>query len=255
MKKILLYFCAVLLFSAQLNAQSCTPGANFADSTYGIWPDTTTNFPPAGINVAYSTDLNFKVPSEVTEEITGGDEMLDVFIGAPIVSFSVSDVIGLPAGFNYACNNSGCEYLGGENGCANVFGTATEAGVYDVTIAVDGVVYASLFPGLPEAELPVPTINFEGYKIVVGTAGTIEGFIEPLKVTPNPASEIITINGLSAYENSCIVIFNIEGKVIDQENQINSNNVDFDLKSLNKGVYFVKVLHTEGIETVKFIKE
>ena len=54
MKKILLYFCAVFLFTAQFNAQSCTPGANFADSTYGIWPDTSTNFPLAEAGVGGS---------------------------------------------------------------------------------------------------------------------------------------------------------------------------------------------------------
>ena len=80
MKKILLYFCAVFLFAAQLNAQSCTPGANFADSTYGIWPDTTTNFPLAEAGVAYSTDLNFKVPNEVTADITGGDPALEALL-------------------------------------------------------------------------------------------------------------------------------------------------------------------------------
>ena len=90
---------------------------------------------------------------------------------------------------------------------------------------------------------------------MVGSAGTIEGIIEPLIVVPNPATEKITINGLSAYENSSISIMNIEGKVIAQKNHNNSSNADFDLTSLNKGVYFVKVAHMNGIETVKFIKQ
>ena len=81
------------------------------------------------------------------------------------------------------------------------------------------------------------------------------GNIEPLTVVPNPATEKITINGLSAYENSSIAVMNIEGKVIAQKEHNNSGNADFDLTSLNKGVYFVKVAHMNGIETIKFIKQ
>ena len=254
MKKILLYFCAVFLFTAQLNAQSCTPGANFADSTYGIWPDTSTNFPSAEAGVAYSTDLNFKVPNEVTADITGGDPALEAFIGSEIQGFTVTSVDGLPSGYDYACNVSGCEYLGGENGCANVFGTTNETGSYPVTITVEGVISVVLFPGLPPTPV-TQALSFGGYEIVVGSAGTIEGIIEPLTVVPNPATEKITINGLSAYENSSIAVMNIEGKVIAQKEHNNSGNADFDLTSLNKGVYFVKVAHMNGIETIKFIKQ
>lgn len=254
MKKILLYFCAVFLFTAQLNAQSCTPGANFADSTYGIWPDTSTNFPSAEAGVAYSTDLNFKVPNEVTSDITGGDPALEAFIGSEIQGFTVTSVDGLPSGYDYACNVSGCEYLGGENGCANVFGTTNETGSYPVTITVEGVISVVLFPGLPPTPV-TQALSFGGYEIVVGSAGTIEGIIEPLTVVPNPATEKITINGLSAYENSSIAVMNIEGKVIAQKEYNNSGNADFDLTSLNKGVYFVKVAHMNGIETIKFIKQ
>ena len=150
MKKTLLYFCAIILFSAQLNAQNCTPGTNFADSSYGIWPDTTTNFPPGEVNVAYSEDLNFKVPSEVSADVTGGDPALEAFIGSPIQSFKVTAVDGLPVGYDFACNVATCEYLGGENGCANVYGTTANAGVYDVTITVEGVILVVLFQDFPK---------------------------------------------------------------------------------------------------------
>ena len=254
MKKILLYFCAVFLFTAQFNAQSCTPGANFADSTYGIWPDTSTNFPLAEAGVAYSTDLNFKVPDAVTEDITGGDPALEAIIGSEIQGFTVTSVDGLPAGYDYACNVSGCQYLGGENGCANVFGTTAETGEYPVTITVEGVILVVLFPGLPPTPV-TQALSFDGYKIIVGSAGTIEEVIQPLTVIPNPASETISVNGLSAYEASKIAIMNIEGKVVAEKALLNVNAADFDLTALQNGVYFVKVAHANGIETIKFIKQ
>ena len=165
----------------------------------------------------------------------------------------MTSVDGLPSGYDYACNVSGCEYLGGENGCANVFGTTTETGSYPVTITVEGVISVVLFPGLPPTPV-TQALSFGGYEIVVGSAGTIEGIIEPLTIVPNPATDQITIKGLSGYENSSIVVMNVEGKVIAKQNH-NTENANFDLTSLNKGVYFVKVAHTNGIETVKFIKQ
>ena len=68
MKKILLVlFLGVSV--VKINAQSCTPGANYADSTYGVWPDTVINFPFATVSNPYSTDLNFKVPSTITADL------------------------------------------------------------------------------------------------------------------------------------------------------------------------------------------
>ena len=253
MKKILLFLCATF-FAAQIDAQSCTPGTNFADSTYGIWPDTTTNFPAAETGMAYSTDLNFKVPDAVTEDITGGDPALEAFIGSEIEGFTVTSVDGLPTGYDYACNVSGCEYLGGENGCANVFGTTADAGEYPVTITVEGVILVVLFPGLPATPV-TQALSFGGYKSVVGTAGTIEEIIEPLAVVPNPASESISVKGLNAYEASEVAIMNIEGKIVAEKSLLNMSSVDFDLTTLRNGVYFLKVAHTNGTETVKFIKQ
>ena len=255
MKKTLLYFCAIILFSAQLNAQNCTPGTNFADSSYGIWPDTTTNFPPGEVNVAYSEDLNFKVPSEVSADVTGGDPALEAFIGSPIQSFKVTAVDGLPVGYDFACNVATCEYLGGENGCANVYGTTANAGVYDVTITVEGVILVVLFPGLPETPVTQP-ISFGGYRIEVGSAGTIENVIAPITVAPNPANESISVFGItSSMEASEISIVNLEGKVVKNRDLNLSNELDFDLSDVQSGIYFVKVTHKYGLDTIKFIKE
>ena len=255
MKKNLLYFCAIFLFSAQVFAQSCTPGANFADSTYGILPDTTNNFPPAMVDVAYSEDINFKVPSEVTADVTGGDPALDAFIGSPIESFKVTSVDGLPPGYDHACNVSTCEYLGGENGCANVFGTCSVAGIYAVTINVEGVIMVVLFPGLPPTPVTQP-ISFGGYRIDVGTAGNIENIIAPITVAPNPANESISVYGItSSMEATDIAIVNVEGKVVLNQMIENSTDFKFDLSHVQSGIYFVKVAHKYGVDTIKFIKE
>jgi hypothetical protein len=106
---------------------------------------------------------------------------------------------------------------------------------------------------------PVPTPvtqEFSGYKIVLGTAGTIEQFISPITVSPNPANDVINIDGItSSTKANSVSIINLEGKVIAMKEVTTGTNVSFDLTSVKSGLYFVNVAHASGVETVKFIKE
>jgi len=237
MKKLLLVFSVAFFGAASVNAQSCTPGANYADSTYGVWPDTTTNFPPGAVGVPYSTDLNFKVPSTVTAEVAGSDPVAQAVIGSAIQDFTVTGVTGLPATINYACNISSCTYAGGSNGCANLYGTPDAAGTFPITIDVEATVLVELIPGFP-TPLTVPT-SFSGYKLVVGYAGQIE----------------ITINGLAEVLNvNAIKITNMAGQVVKRVNP-NGTSVNVNVSDLDNGIYFVVVNYENGSDMVKFIKE
>jgi hypothetical protein len=250
MKKLLFLALSTVLLNSATWAQACTPGANFVDSTYGVWPDTTQNFPPALVNVAYSTDLNFKVPATVTAELDATGQ----FVGSPIQGFTVTGVNGLPNGFTYACNISSCSYSGGANGCANISGTASTAGTFPITIDVNATVLVTLFPGLPPTPV-TQTVSFPGYKIVVGSAGVIEGIISPISVSPNPANASITVNGITGgMKVSEIILTNVEGKTIEKRNIGTSTNLTFDTAGLNSGIYFVHVVHANGVEIVKFMK-
>jgi hypothetical protein len=250
MKKLFFIALSCFLLNGSSWAQSCTPGANFVDSTYGVWPDTTQNFPPALANVAYSTDLNFKVPATVTAELDATGQ----FVGSPIQGFTVTGVNGLPNGFNYACNISSCAYAGGANGCANIWGTTATPGTFPITIDVSATVLVTLLPGFPPTPV-TQTVSFPGYKIVVGSAGVIDGIISPISVSPNPANSSITVNGItSAMNASEIVLTNIEGKTMETRTIDHTNNLTFDLSGLNAGIYFIHVAHAGGVETVKFLK-
>jgi hypothetical protein len=255
MKKILLVFSISALGVFNAGAQSCTPGANFADSTYGVWPDTVQNFPPASVGVAYSTDLNFKVPSEVTPEVAGTDPAAQAVVGSQIQEFVVDNVAGLPAGFNYACNIASCTYAGGSNGCANLYGTATSAtvGTFPITIEVTATVLVELIPGFP-TPLDVPT-SFSGYKLIIGYAGQIEGILNPISVHPNPANNYITVSGLEAALNvQSIAVTNMDGQVVKNVTP-QAPTMDISLDGMASGMYFVVVEHAAGRELVKFIKE
>lgn len=256
MKKLLLVISLVSAAITNVNAQ-CVPGANYplatwGDSTYGAWPDTVENFPPANVNVAYSTDLSFMVPATVTPEL---DET-GAFVGSPIQEFTVTGVTFTPAapGLNYACNIGTCNYPGGAFGCATLSGTFTATGTYEIEIAVDAVVLITLIPGFPPTPVTQST-SFTGYKVVVGSLGTIEAVINPIEVYPNPSSDKITINGLNKQMKiNSVKITNMEGKVI-KSVDVTAPSVEVNLSGVENGVYFVVVEHANGTETIKFVKE
>ncbi|MFM2038025.1 MAG: Secretion system C-terminal sorting domain [Bacteroidota bacterium] len=233
----LLVFFSFLTFVSF--GQSCIPGANFVDSTFGVWPDTVQNLPPAVVNVFYSTDINFKAPADA------GDVPGSPASGA-IESFTVSSVAGLPPGINYSCNSANCTYVGGNNGCANVYGTPTQTGVFNITISIDAQVNIGFGVILPYSQ------DFVGYKIVVGNAGLITGVIEPLHVFPNPSNGIATVEGLNG---SRLTLCNLNGQELLSQSIEGITTTEINMTELNPGVYFVNVYGDQGVETVKIMKD
>ena len=247
MKKLLLSALFATTYALSWG-QSCTPGVNFVDSTYGIWPDTTQNLPPADPNVAYSTDINFKVPSTVTAEIDPSGQ----FVGSVIQQFTIDAVQGLPPGFDFACNISNCTYLGGSNGCANLYGTTDSVAVFPVTVDITATVLVVLFPGLPPTPV-TQTVSFDGYKIVVGSGGTIDQVINPLSMQPNPATATIEVAGLFAGGSSVVTLRDLSGKTIEVL-QTNASSVTFDLSKLASGSYLIELTDSFGTQQQKFVK-
>lgn len=71
---------------------------------------------------------------------------------------------------------------------------------------------------------------------------------EKIKLFPNPSSEQIKISGLTKSEN--YFIYNIIGSEI-SKGKINNNGI-IEIKSLNNGLYFLKI---ENGKTLKFLKK
>ena len=245
MKKLLLSI-AVITFGASAAMAQCTPditapAPNYADSTFGAWPDTTTNFVSGTVGVPYTQELQFKVP------LDAGD-VDPLLAGSTIQSFTVDNVVGLPPGLSYACNISNCEFQGGSVGCALLSGTPTTAGTYEVSIEVTGVILIFGFP----ADAPY---TFVGYEINIGTAGEVELVYNPFKVVPNPANDKINIQGLSKFNVTDIEITNMDGKVMRTMDATGLATMEVSLDGFANGIYFVNVNHSNGKEVVKFIKE
>lgn len=244
MKKLLLSF-AVVAFAVSAYAQSCTPGAAYpnatwADSTYGVWPDTIQNLPPADLNVAYSTDLNFKAPQNASD--------VDPSVSGTIEDFTVDAVNGLPPGISYTCNNASCFYLGGELGCASVYGTPTALGTYEISIDITANVNIGFGIVIPYTQ------TFTGYRIEVGNAGTMTLVKDKFEVFPNPATNEVTINGLGDLNVSSLEIVNMAGATVKTFSNVNTPSFNMDIADLENGMYFIKINH-DVTELVKFIKK
>lgn len=255
MKKLLLFVSATLLTVTTVSAQ-CTPGANFADSTYGVWcectdvvegQDTITYFPNGVVGVPYSEDMNFKVPEEVTPEMSAAAA------GSPINYFDVTDVTGLPPGLTYGCNTSSCHYNGGDNGCAVLIGIPTVAGVYNITIEVTGNITLT-FGGFP---VDVDQdITFDGYRIVIDEVAGISELVEPnFLVYPNPANSTVNLLGMKGLDIQSVAVVNTSGAVVTSMNNVNNSNVSIDINNLEEGIYFINVETSTNVEVIRFVKK
>jgi hypothetical protein len=105
-KKLLLFVAFIGSISMQADAQ-CNPLQQYADSTFGVWPDTTENLPcafadnPNGYNA--TIDLKTLTDTSVVISLLGAPP---TSITAYIEAFRVNSVSGLPSGFAYIPNAS-----------------------------------------------------------------------------------------------------------------------------------------------------
>jgi hypothetical protein len=76
-----------------------------------------------------------------------------------------------------------------------------------------------------------------------------------LKIFPNPTENSINIK-LSASSISDIIVYNSLGQLVHRSNNVQTDNYQFDLSSLNNGVYFVQVrVDNKYVKNAKILKQ
>jgi hypothetical protein len=217
----------------------CVPNPLYADSLYGVWPDTTENFAGGMVGVFYSDTLNIMVPSNAS--LINPDYPAFVTID----SISLDQVTGLPPGIQVACNsqtNAPCTYLPNQLGCGLLEGTPTEAGTFDIVLNVTA--YAN-FLG-PQA---IPQ-SFSGYSITIVPNSVGIGDIKPLgtgrvRNVPNPFANRTDIEfDLSKPALATIKVFNLVGEQVWKETvqgKVGSNHVPFRSNDLENGIYLYHI--------------
>jgi hypothetical protein len=237
MKKLLL--ASVFLASAGLvSAQVCTPNPLYADSLFGVWPDTTTNFGPGIVGEPYFQSLDLIVPEDA-------GVVNPSFNGVLLDSVKFVGIDGLPPGLSVACASqtaAPCTYLTGQLGCGVIQGTPTTAGVYPLTLNVTA--YANLFG----TALPIDQA-FTGYQIIVTEGVGITEIMGPglagVRNVPNPFSTRTSIEFQMARSSEVNVrVFNLLGEELwsqTLQGRVGANRVPFESADLQDGVYLFKV--------------
>lgn len=251
MKKLLLSFTLVLGTVMAVNAQ-CTPDPQYTNP--GIYPDSATGFTPQCADQPYYQLITNVVPQDTTISI-GPIQQTIPFDSVVIVSWT-----GLPNGFSYACFDSqnttsptdGCAYEGGTTGCAEIVGNPTlaDVGSYQQTITVDAYLGGQSSPMANEV------IDYYYIQILDCSQGGLSVVTDSkFFVYPNPAKDMITLNGINGLDVANVRVVNMEGQVMAEYTNISGGDLDMDINDLSEGMYFIHINHDGQTSVVKFIKK
>lgn len=240
MKKLLL-LSAFALSTAAASAQ-CTPDPLYADSVFGVWPDTTTNFMPGMVGVFYSDTLNLIVPLNASQIPADPP-----YPALALDSIQLEGVSGLPPGITVSCNSqtpAACTYLPAMLGCGLLQGTPTQTGTYPLTIDVRA--WATV-PFFGVQSVPV---SFGGYEIVItdnntAVLGLNNTALAHVRNVPNPFANRTTIEFSTGKAGAAqIKVFNLVGEEMWREvvqTKAGLNRVPFEGAQLPAGVYLYKI--------------
>lgn len=236
MKRTLL-LATVAIIATGASAQ-CTPNQLYADSVYGVWPDTTENFMAGSLNVFYSDTLNILVP-------TDAGLINPNYAGLTIDSVALVGVDNLPPGLSVVCNSqtgAACTFLTNQLGCGLIEGTPTTAGTFEMTLNVTAYAFIGFV-------LPVDQ-SFGGYRITINEdnsgVNTITA-VKPMDVraVPNPViGKTSFVFQLNRATKARVRVYNLVGeKLWDRtvSGKQGTNTIPFDATELESGMYIYSV--------------
>jgi hypothetical protein len=249
MKRLIFSLSLLFLINSMVSYGQCTP--NTTITIPGIHPDTATNLPAAVIGVPYSADFQFRVLTDTT------------YLGSPatVQWITVNNIIGLPAGFTFACNPVSCQFNGGTNGCVRISGNPSVShpvGTYPIRVAIS---IRGQVTGIP-IPITIPD-TVDGYRIKIENAAGIgnskwnpSGLIQ---VWLNSSSRSLEVSFRSTSAQMVnLLISDILGKPVQSVNlkAIPGDNLfSFPAQNLNSGVYVVSAQTHDFITSRKLVIE
>ena len=239
MKRFLLSGISALFIISSAFSQSCNPDITITEP--GVYPEQPDK---AYADQLYEFVFQILAIKDTTVDF-GGQQ-----VTANIDSVKVNDVIGLPAGFEYACEPSSCTFDHTAVGCIKLFGkpTQSQAGIYSIKIATTA--YASL--GL----LQVPTPDTaDGYELTIegdGSASIFKTENFEMSVYPNPSSlGFYTLHSSAKITN--LSIKDLQGQSVSYIQTRENGLTNLDLSSNPRGVYFLYIYTENKVSTIKVI--
>lgn len=248
MKKLILSLFGLISGFAAI--AQCTPNPVYADSTFGVWPDTTTNFAPADLGQPYLQQLDLIVPASAAD-------LGPSFPAIPLDSVEFLGITGLPAGLSYQCNSqtpAACTYLPEQLGCGVISGVPSESGIFELSLDVRG--YTNLFGNVISEEH-----TFVGYRILVVEGLAVMETSRPqlagVRNVPNPfASRTAFEFQLSKSGPVDLNVFNLLGEELWQQKitgKAGVNKITFESGDLQEGVYLYTIRSGEESFTGRMV--
>ena len=97
----------------------------------------------------------------------------------------------------------------------------------------------------------IPDIMAKGGNDQYGATGIISFIDESVKVYPNPANQVLTVEMDS--DSGLISIYSMHGELM-QNIQMNSTKQTIDISKLENGMYILRLVSGEEVTMTKFIK-
>ena len=268
MKKILLLLVIVVFLLGKVNAQ-CSPDPLFTALGFpGVYPPELAipSVPMVGISDGivgspYSQTLTLVVLEDTIMDIAS---FLPVTVVSAmslasistVMSLNVNDVMfdvsDLPNGLNYTCDQSGCQYLSGANGCILINGTPVQGGNFPISVnmVINAQIPAISSVGFSGMAIDLPSLAAVEYDLFVeGSTATHEIGHYRSKVFPNPTSNQAI---LSLIAFSDVVVYNILGKKVLIVNNVKGGLV-LSKNEIGKGVFYISVQSKSKTEVIKLI--
>lgn len=217
---------------------------------------------PSG-NVYY----NSAVFNDTIQSVSGCDSIISIDLTVnPITSSSITETVcdsyTAPSGTIYTISGIYDDFLISSAGCdstitidltvnSSTASSITATGLDSYT-APSGATYTSsgiYADTIPNAAGCDSVITID---LTMSFTGLEEGTSFNLIITPNPAAEFITIEGLSAATQvEWVHIVDVTGSITQRVDATET----IDVSGLASGVYFILVKHEAGVQQIRFVKE
>jgi hypothetical protein len=84
--------------------------------------------------------------------------------------------------------------------------------------------------------------------VEIGASATV-------KISPNPVSSVMKVDGLNASAKTTLSIYDGSGKLVQQATSTGSNIYTFNLQKLARGTYYLKLQANTNLTVLRFVKE
>ncbi len=88
-----------------------------------------------------------------------------------------------------------------------------------------------------------------------GTTGiTTEEVSNTVFLAPNPSNDFFIIHAMQPFKNVSVRLFNLSGRIIEQQENLSGNDLRVDISSFSNGIYFVEIINGNNRFRKKMIK-